>query len=280
MKTETVWDKYRHYLNKYISVTWAGLQPSAIKGRFIGPKVLMNSLPKSGTNLLETALSYFPLLRHHGDITISTHKFKSEAHLIAKIESLSRGQYAPAHVNYSPKVAEAIHRCRIRNLLVIRDPRDVCISHEKYVTHIDKAHRAHEFFKSLPDDNARLLATIYGEKKQVEPIRDLLLNFAGWFHDSNTLIVRFEDLVGADGGGDEKKQLTAIQQVANHLNIPLSESQIQQIAKNTFSTNSSTFRKGQINVWRETLKPEHKNAFKETIQDLLELYGYEKDSNW
>ena len=280
MKTETIVDKYRHYLKKYLSVTLAGLRPSAIKGRFVGPKVLMNSLPKSGTNLLEAALSQFPLLRHHGDITISTNKFKSEAHLIAKIESISRGQYAPAHVNYSPRVAEAIHHCGIRSFLVIRDPRDVCISHEKYVTHIDKAHRAHEFFLSLPDDDARLLATIYGKKKQVEPIRDVLLNFAGWFHDSNTLIVRFEDLIGGGGGGDTEKQISVIHQIANHINIALSEQEVQQIANNTFSSGSSTFRKGQIGAWRNVLKPEHKKAFKETIQDLLELYGYEQDSNW
>ncbi len=40
-----------------------GLLPSAIIGRLTGPKVLMNSIPKSGTNLLENALSNMPHMR-------------------------------------------------------------------------------------------------------------------------------------------------------------------------------------------------------------------------
>ena len=54
-------------LSKY---TLKGLSYSAIIGRINGPKVIMNSVPKSGTNLLNRVLMHLPGLRHKGIRTI------------------------------------------------------------------------------------------------------------------------------------------------------------------------------------------------------------------
>jgi hypothetical protein len=93
------------------------------------------------------------------------------------------------------------------------------------------------------------------------------------------LTVRFEDLVGSNGGGDDAKQLATVKAIAKHASIELSEERAQEIASNLFG-NKGTFRKGQIGAWKEEFTAEHKDLFKQYGGELLIKLGYEKDLNW
>ena len=48
---------------KHIKSVSLSLNTNNLSGRFLGPKVLMNSIPKSGTNLLEQVLLLMPYMR-------------------------------------------------------------------------------------------------------------------------------------------------------------------------------------------------------------------------
>lgn len=41
-------DRYYKQANKIISMLLPGMRPTAVHGRFVGPKVLVNSIPKAG----------------------------------------------------------------------------------------------------------------------------------------------------------------------------------------------------------------------------------------
>jgi hypothetical protein len=279
MTQQTRIDRYLFFGRRKIRSILGGLRLSALRGRLIGPRVLMNSIPKAGTHLLEQALDNFPLLRNASQRTLRGWQSIDDTTL-KKIAGLKRGVFIGAHLPAHPLLISLVEAEDIKVLLMIRDPRDIIVSNFKYVTYIDLTHRCHEYYSSLPDDDTRLLATIHGVDGLVSPIDEVLSKFEGWLDQKNTLIVRFEDLIGSRGGGDTLRQLQTIRAIAKHLNIELSEEQCKAISKKTFSTTSLTFRKGKIGTWRDVFKPYHIEAFRERAGDLLVRYGYEVDSYW
>ena len=62
--------RYSYYFKKISSAYLKNINFSVIRGRFYGPKLLINSIPKSGTNLLESVLNYFPVIRNSGMPTL------------------------------------------------------------------------------------------------------------------------------------------------------------------------------------------------------------------
>ena len=91
--------------------------------------------------------------------------------------------------------------------------------------------------------------------------------------------IRFEDLIGPNGGGDWETQLETIQKIADHLGITVTEEKIERVARNLFG-GTGTFRKGQIGAWKKHFKEHHKQAFKAIAGQLLVDLGYETDFDW
>lgn len=239
----------------------------------------MNSIPKAGTNLLETCLNRFPLLRNAGYSTLRGWQFIDDVTL-KKIRNIKRGQFFSAHLPAHAPLLSLMKNEDIKVLLMIRDPRDIVVSHFKYVTSIDTTHRTHKYFASLPDDDSRLMATICGVEGLVSPIDEVLSKFEEWLDRENVLVVRFEDLIGSQGGGNNSKQLQVVNSIARHLGIKLDDKHTQEISENVYSTKTMTFRSGKIGNWRKFFKDKHINVFKERAGELLVKYGYEKNKEW
>ncbi len=162
--------RYKALANKHLRSGIKDFRPTAIIGRFVGPRVLINSIPKAGTNLVEQALSQFPLLHRSGLRTLRGWNGISPSTL-EKITSLERGGVALGHLPAHSELLVALNEAGVRPLLVVRDPRDQIVSYVKYVTKIDKTHPAHAYFANLKNDNARFFAAING----VDGINSLLL---------------------------------------------------------------------------------------------------------
>lgn len=100
-----------------------------------------------------------------------------------------------------------------------------------------------------------------------------------WLHDPKILVIRFEDLVGEKGGGSKEKQVQTIKNIAQFLEIELSDDKIEKICQSLWG-GTWTFRKGTIGQWKEKFTEEHVRLFKEYLgQDLID-FGYEEDFNW
>lgn len=96
----------------------------------------------------------------------------------------------------------------------------------------------------------------------------------------NTLIVKFEDLVGKAGGGSDKKQREAIIKIAEFIGHQYSEEDITRVTQNLFGS-SPTFRKGKIGSWNSHFDSKCINLFSKYIKklnltDILSDYGYEQ----
>lgn len=278
-KGQTYIDRGMIILRRRLRAALSGFTPSGIKGKLIGPRVLMNSIPKSGTNLLESALNNFPLLRNAGRRTIMDWDAVSEPTL-SKIKKIRKGQFVPAHLPAHRKIISLLATEGIKSLCMIRDPRDIVVSSFKYITNIDLTHVTHKHFFSLPNDDARLMAAIKGLERIHASIGEVLLRYEGWLDAEKTLTVRFEDLVGSRGGGDDARQYETVLAIAKHLEIDLTEDRAKEICNRTFSTKSPTFRAGAIGNWRKYFKEEHIKAFKESAGSLIVKYGYGNSNDW
>lgn len=244
--------------------------------------VLANSVPKAGSHLLARCLELMGLVYNRTHV----HYLHPDERIEQAIRGTWLGEFLTAHIPYSTRWHNLLAERRGRVLLIIRDPRDVVVSHFYYVTYKDRKHRLRPYYLQLADDHARLMASIQGLTPsdgnpygRLDNIARRFRSFLEWEHH-DALVVRFEHLVGPEGGGSAERQEATIRNIAHHLGLPLSPEKVRFVAHNLFYRKSATFRKGSIGDWRNHFTEEHKRVFKELAGDLLIDLGYERDNDW
>jgi hypothetical protein len=83
--------------------------------------------------------------------------------------------------------------------------------------------------------------------------------------------VRFEDLVGARGDGDDTAQCEAIKKIADFLGR--NDVNIQQVAQAAFGV-SETFRNGLIGAWHDIADSSFQKIVRQSLAGYLQLAGY------
>ena len=248
-----------------------------------GPRIVANSIPKSGTHLLTRCLQLLPDVEDSGLRIRGRMKPQS---LVKRLDQVGGGCFIPLHLVFTPKRERLLRHRRFTMILITRDPRDIAVSHFHYVTRQTRRHRLHAYYNALPDDPARLMTSIQGipeflwkGRVRLRDINRRCRVFLDWA-DHGACVVQFEKLVGPLGGGTLEAQHKEIQKIAIHLGIQLDTSTLEHIANNVFYRKSSTFRKGAIGDWVNHMGVEHKAVFKEIAGQLLLDMGYEADGDW
>jgi len=250
---------------------------------FLGPRVVLASVPKSGTNLLLRILQLLPHLRSAGTAVGAPDELPEVLPLIAQIKP---GQFITTHYAFTD-ISEIVDRLQIRGLFVIRDPRDTCVSWCHYIMK-ESAHWCHEYFHDqLADPATRLMKCITGMEGDpgngqpyLSSIDEHFRRRLDYLQESRFLTVRFEDAIGSAGGGIDERQRAVIVSLAHHLGLRLNDRDIHRVVVNAYDSTSPTFRRGQIGSWQEEMQSEHRARFKEIAGPLLVELGYEKDMDW
>jgi Sulfotransferase domain len=260
-----------------------GLAPDKLLGRIgnqAAPKILANSIPKSGTHLLERLLYLLPGITRQIAHTFLTQErpqlFRRQC------ARLKRGQFLVCHLWYDDEYLKMVSEFGIKPLLLIRDPRDIVISNANYITYVNKKHHLHDYFANhLKNDKERLHCCIKGNQQPTEySISYVLEKFYPWTQCQNVLTLRFRDLIGEHGGGSVQTQKACVDRVLDFIGVPLDEKKKRELMENVFYTRSKTFNKGRINQWETRFDEEDKRLFKEVAGDWLIKYGYERDFSW
>lgn len=84
--------------------------------------------------------------------------------------------------------------------------------------------------------------------------------------------VRYEDLVGVEGGGSKKRQLAAVERVLDHLDADIAP---EVVCRQLYNKNSWSFRVGRPGAWKTAFSAANLCRFSAVHGDLLEQYGYE-----
>ena len=171
-------------------------------------------------------------------------------------------------------------------VFIVRDPRDVVVSLAYYLAAQTDYHITTSLFREMPV-RERVGRVINGEypipiylNRYLNlngSIRELLAPYLPWWSDTfpNVWRMRYEDIIGADGGGDTGRQLQTIWELQLALHVP---GQPGDYRDRIFSRNALTFRRGQIGDYLIDFDKDHHGLFERTAGDLLGTLGY--GSRW
>src|SRR5918997_4321464 len=206
------------------------------------PRVLATSLPKAGTHLLTGVLDKLPRMMAAGIHRSLTDFLRDGAgdlpprldaeRLRRTLSAVHNGQFMSAHFPADEALRKLLGELGFATVYIVRDPRDVVVSHSGYVTRTTR-HHLHGRYRSMRSDGDRLLASITGlpasaAGPSLESIGSRLRSFAGWLHDPRTYVCRFEGLIGPRGDGSRENQLREIAGLARHVGRELSEGRVEE----------------------------------------------------
>lgn len=263
------------------------------------PRLVVNSLPKAGTHLLRRLLGMAPRFRYSG-LHIANRRFlldldtaqnpKTEPlfdldRLEKTLDATRQGQFVTTHFYFQSELESMFDRLGFKRIMLLRDPRDLVVSHARYVTTLRRNILHRRYTSELNDDDARLMASIRGlPSVDGEPgLIDIglrLRRFQPWLDRDNTLVCRFESLVGPKGGGNRDAQLRAIDAIFRFIDRSVPEDRLAAVADRVWSPGSATFRKGMIGDWRNHFTLAHVESFKEVAGEALIQLGYENGRDW
>ena len=274
-------------------------------------------IPKCGTHLLCKCIAYFgdPLMRYPYEtrkltkesvLTVRAknalpppHHFKGcydiptvgsvPMFLVEKI-GVVQSKLFWTHFSYTSEFDHFLDRSNVTKFLMIRDPRAMVVS-EAFM--IQKGFQDDQYIELEP----LLLDLIDGRKKNYIPwgvevhecypvmwdmgVCAYYKTFLPFVQSKNCFTVRFEDLVGPEGGGSVEVQARCIQHIAQHIGHDVNLKKASEIGKELFG-GTGTFREGRIDGWKKYFTPIIKQAFKAVpgADQLLIDLGYEQNKNW
>lgn len=263
-------------------------------------RVVVTSLPKSGTNLATKALLAIPALRPSpftltgGALPparsaraavlmgVDWPRAVDRSAVRRRLRWTAPGSVTSGHLPWSRELADLLAAARARVIAVVRDPRDVAVSLPPYVM-ARPDHFLHARFARL-DEGARILASINGLEADasgvtLQPLEARMASVLAWHDHADALLVRFEDLVGSRGGGSDDAQCATIQRMAEQAGCPIAPTLAADIGAGLFG-GTSTFRRGQIGGWQDAFDREHRTAATARLAPLLLDLGYETGADW
>ena len=252
------------------------------------PVLLGISFPKSGTHLLDQILLGFSkvapyakrLHSFYAEYEGESGRKRSPEQALTWANSLGPRDIASAHLFARNELVERVCSAQFIPYFILRDPRDVVVSHVFYVTDMEARHVHHGYYQSLPDFAARLHVSILGRADtgiEFPHIADRFAPYLGWLDREEVLSIHFEDLIN-----DRTSMLTRIM---DHFlaRVPLQAPRqliLDSLESSINPNRSPTFRSGKTGEWKKHFTEEHREVFKNVAGDLLVRLGYEKDNDW
>jgi hypothetical protein len=195
---------------------------------------------------------------------------------------LQPGDIAYGHVHATPAVAGMLCQPGWAGYFMLRDPRDVVVSHVYYITEMEPGHIHHRYYtEQLKSFDERLLVSILGLPESGIEFPDIASRFQpfmGWIDRPEILALRFEEFAREQSAGVRRALEHAVER-----GFPLKVSPEQAVTRVLQRLNpgrSPTFRRGKSGGWREVFTPQHKQVFKAVAGELLVQLGYEIDLSW
>ncbi len=262
--------------------------------------LLLNSLPKSGTHLAAKLLHKFgyefsgcnlssttiygrfapvkSLLRGVWagqaalDVGLDVSACARTSWVSASLGRVGSGQYAAGHLPYTDGMAQVVRDVELRVLHVVRDPRDVLVSWAHYVPKNSWHYGRNGLLGA--DFQEQVMSVLNGYRSGeflVESFPSLLSRALGWSRFETTLVVRFEDLVGPEGGGCSSAQSKVIENIASYVGAASVDPA--SVAADLFG-GTKVFRRGCIGAWRDELEPGLAETVTTRLGPVLREMGY------
>lgn len=234
-------------------------------------RILVNSIPKSGTTWVKTMLSLLP---GYEEFPMNGFSGTSPEQLL----EVKPGQVFHGHIMSSERLDTIIKELNFATVFVYRDLRDVVISNYFHYSTLNPK-RAPEFFKGKTKEellNAESLVEWCPPCKRYPDVRM-------WVNQDIIPTVTYETL--------KKDTVCEMRRVLDKMGFLVNDQIVQHIVKEASFQNlsgrtpgndnpRSPQRKGIVGDWKSHFSESNKERFKAKFGHLLIEFGYEKNMNW
>jgi hypothetical protein len=254
------------------------------------PRIFCNSFPKSGTHWLTQVLEGLPLVGSAVNSGLpavvvferESGRERASAEILRDLNRYQPGDSGYGHLHARPELVDKLTQPGWCTYFILRDPRDIVVSHMFYVMDIEPDHVHHDYYAHVLKKPAeRLKTSILGRPDAENPfpnIADRFQPYLAWISQPEVLSLRYEDAI-ANPETTIGQIVTHAVQKGLHLDYPQDEA-VSILAGTMDPHRSPTFRQGKSGGWRKHFTPEITTLFKQTAGQLLIDLGYEKDLDW
>jgi hypothetical protein len=249
-----------------------------------GPRLFLNSIPKSGTHMLQQIIMGIPSIQLNADGQFYEGYPQQLPDHKRRLSLMKPYEFGAGHVYYSKEWSNMIRSLGHKHIFISRDPRDIVVSFAYFITEKYPQHELHPYFTNhLKTQKQRYLALIQGVNHptiQYPNINDWYRRFIGWRSVPGTLHITYEQLMTS-----MPSRYHTLKRISSYVwsdsTPPISQAQmIHRMNINIDPKKSVTFRKGKIGNWRNEFDSETKEIFKQIAGKLLIELGYEKGYRW
>lgn len=256
------------FLSIFVSVWGASIDPFA-----------MVTIPKSGSFLISKCLEQLQPVKGvwiRKEFGITTWNYFANSELsrddLSILSQLScDASYPLAHADLSQHMEWLAQNRNFKLFVGIRDLRDVLVSQvffqSDFLDKILGPTNIKDRLRFLINNDDVSQSYLFAIHRHAENILRLL-------HHPNTLLIRFEDLVGPKGGGSESAQFKLIVAMAQHIGLSVSTLEVRAIQDTLFG-DTYTFREGKIGSWKKYFDPPLLKLFNRRFGDLQRALGYQ-----
>lgn len=188
------------------------------------------------------------------------------------LNAIPPGHYLSGHLPWTETTARLVQAAGLKNLMIVRDPRDVLVSFLHFVTR--PQHVLSPDFLSISPDQRLILAVEGGtgprSRAPIVGLRQAFQSILAWRSEPEVLIVRFEALIGERGDGSSAAQRAAVRNIARFLTLQADDGLIDYVCQHAFDTGAATFRRGKIGAWKDELSPSQINWCTERFAPILD----------
>ncbi|MFS0764314.1 sulfotransferase domain-containing protein [Peribacillus phoenicis] len=255
------------------------------QNKLLLPKIFINSVPKSGTNLLTQIIKGIP--------NIYQERFFGGGHE-NEVLKLKQGEMLSSHIPYDSIFSSELQSQSIKQVFIYRDLRDVAVSMVYFINEKLHEHPLYPVFqKRLFNFEDQLNAVILGIDLIGEEKNNkwgLEIRYPGiyeefhmiyeWRKDPTVCSLCYEDLINYET--KDKVILKIIDYLWEDLiGLDIEKRDLLHLMKKNIDPKRSwTFREGKTGSWREEFTEENKLNFKEKTGDFLIELGFEENNNW
>lgn len=263
--------------------------------------LVATTLPKSGTHLLERCLNAFSSIRRveasfapaaAGEsgvpMGVGLPRAVSVESVRASLRMLRPGDFLSIHAPYSLPLASLLMEQNIPVIYLIRDPRDVALSLVPYVRR--GRHRLARVLDGMSDGDAFRFAVLGGPGEGSDgllPLKERFNSIVAWEAYRPSLRVKFEEIVGATGGGSDTLLAQTLELIADHIGLPASAAPSESERRSLFGVtrvdrlarrrSTHGFRQGQVEGWRTRLTAKQISLVDEHMGPELVEAGYPRE---
>jgi len=174
--------------------------------RSSGSPVIINTIPKAGTNLAVGLIGSFGTRKIALKRGFRPWLFKSRGALLHQLSNLRSGCVYNAHLEYSEDIALALRNNEVINIFVKRDLIDLIYSQWFYLKFLDKNHRSYD--SSLSDEE--MLRDIWFGFGSGSGLKKSYDNYMKWSEIDDVYVVEYRDLVRWKAQNKVPKSLSLI----------------------------------------------------------------------